>query len=189
MENFELILGTAIISFLVFIIYNAFIIKIFGIPKSLSESFYLMNNRREGSGYIFTAMMFIVGLYLMPSWLELGDCLSPWSHYLDPLAFATCASICFVGAAPAFRNIGVESKVHDIGAKTAAACSMTWCLSAVVGHNWWDIFIPLGVAGLVAIAGVITKTMKTCTVYWLEMMAFYATFLTVIPEIIMQTVK
>ena len=50
------------------------------------------------------------------------------------------------------------------------------------------MYVPLGVAGLIAAVGAITKTWKSASVYWLEMMAFGATFVTVIVELILQLV-
>ena len=44
------------------------------------------------------------------------------------------------------------------------------------------MYVPLGVACLIAAVGAITKTWKSAAVYWLEMMAFGATFITVISE-------
>jgi hypothetical protein len=47
------------------------------------------------------------------------------------------------------------------------------------------MYVPLITAGLVAVGGWVTKTWKSASVYWLEMMAFGATFVTVIVELLM----
>ena len=118
-----------LISLLLFTAYNAVSLKQFGIPKSLSETFYLWNSKKSGLGYIFTGMMFSMAFTLVPAWLELGEVISSWSSYLNPLVFFACAAIGFVGAAPAFRSCTLESKVHTIAAMTAAVCAVTWCLA------------------------------------------------------------
>ena len=46
------------------------------------------------------------------------------------------------------------------------------------------MYVPIIAAGLVALGGVFTKTWKNASVYWLEMMAFGATFITVIVELL-----
>lgn len=171
-----------LISLLLFTVYNAVSLKQFGIPKSLSETFYLWNSKKSGLGYIFTGMMFSMAFTLVPAWLELGEVISSWSTYLNPLVFFACAAIGFVGAAPAFRSCPLESKVHTVAAMIAAVCAVTWCLAAC----WQIMYVPLGVAGLIAAVGAITKTWKSAIVYWLEMMAFGATFITVIVELILQ---
>jgi hypothetical protein len=168
-------------SLFLFTAYNAVAIKQFGIPKSLSETFYLWNSKKKNLGYIFTGMMFSMAFTLVPAWLKLGEVISSWSTYLNPLAFFACAAIAFVGAAPAFRGCPLESKVHSIAAKTAAVCAVTWCLVAC----WQIMYVPLLTAGLVAIIGAVTKSWKKASVYWLEMMAFGATFATLIIQYIL----
>jgi hypothetical protein len=175
----ELIL--VLISLFLFAVYNAVSLKQFGIPKSLSETFYLWNSKKSGLGYIFTGMMFSMAFTLVPAWLELGEVISSWSTYLNPLVFFACAAIAFVGAAPAFRSCPLESKVHTTAAMTAAVCAVTWCLVTC----WQIMYVPLLTAGVVAVIGWLTKSWKKASVYWLEMMAFGATFVTVIVELLM----
>ena len=170
-----------LISLLLFTVYNAVSLKQFGIPKSLSETFYLWNNKKKNLGYVLTGMMFTMAFTLVPAWLELGEVISSWSTYLNPLAFFTCAAIAFVGAAPAFRSCILESKVHTVAATTAAVCAITWCLVAC----WQIMYVPLLTAGVVAVIGRLTKSWKKASVYWLEIMAFVATFVTVIVELIL----
>ena len=119
-----------LISLFLFTVYNAVSLKQFGIPKSLSETFYLWNSKKSGLGYIFTGMMFSMAFTLVPAWLELGEVVSPWSSHLNPLVFFTCAAIAFVGASPAFKANKLEGTVHKVAAVVAAACSMIWCLVA-----------------------------------------------------------
>lgn len=172
------------VSLLLFLVYNISILAKFGIPPSLSQSYYILDGVKKNLGFLFTGMMFAMAFTLLPSWLELGEVISSWSSYLNPLAFFSCASIAFVGAAPAFRSNKLEGTVHEVAAKLAAACSIVWCLAVC----WQIMYVPLGVAGLIAAIGAITKTWKSASVYWLEMMAFGATFVTVIVELIMQMV-
>ena len=167
---------TVCVAFLLFIAYNIALLIQFGIPTSLSESFYLYESKKKNLGYIFTGFMFTMAFCLLPGWLEVGDHWSSWSHYLDFLAFFTCAAICFVGAAPAFRATKLESSIHEISAKICAATALAWCFIVC-----WNIaYVPAIGATIPAIVGACTKTWKTAQVYWLEMMAFGATFATVI---------
>jgi hypothetical protein len=177
-------LALVLISFLLFLAYNIGIVSKFGIPPSLSQSYYLLNGVKKNLGFLFTGMMLSMAFTLLPAWLELGEIISPWSSYLNPLAFFTCAAIAFVGAAPAFRANKLEGTVHEVAAKVAAACSIIWCLVVC----WKIMYVPLGAAGIIAAVGAITKTWKSASVYWLEMMAFGATFITVIVELILQLI-
>lgn len=173
-----------LISLFLFTAYNTVSIKQFGVPKSLSDTFYLWNEVKKNLGYIFTGMMGGMSLTLLPAWIEIGNQISTWSQYLNPLAFFACAAIMFVGVAPAFRDFPMESIVHCTAAKIAAVCALIWCFVAC--YQIW--YVPLVCIIAVLIAGLYTKTFKKCSVYWLEMMAFAATFLTVIVELILQTV-
>ena len=174
------ILILALTSLFLFTAYNVVSLKQFGIPKSLSETFYLWNSKKKNLGYVFTGMMFSMALTLVPAWLELGEVISSWSTYLNPLVFFACAAIAFVGAAPAFRSNKMEGTVHEVSAKIAAACALIWCFAAC--YQIW--YVPLSCIITVLIAGLCTKTFKKCSVYWLEMMAFAATFITIITQLL-----
>lgn len=170
----------ALVAICIFVIYNAVAIHFFGIPKSLSETFYLYQNKKKYLGYIFTGMMFIVALTLMPAWIEITEVISTWSHYLTVLPFLGAGMIAFVGAAPAFRSCKLESKVHTISATAAAVFSLLWC--AVVCYKIAYI-IPISAFIIWSIA-FSTKTQKTAQTYWWEMVAFLATFATIVTECI-----
>lgn len=174
-----------LVSLCIFAAYNTVSLHKFGVPISLSNTFYLWNGVKKHLGYIFTGMMGTMALTLMPAWLELSEVVSNWSIYLRPLAFFTCAAIAFVGAAPAFRSSKMESIVHNVAARVAAVCALVWCF--VVCYH--IAYVPLIVMALIAIAGWVTKTWKTADVYWLEMMAFGGTYATVITEILIQMFK
>jgi hypothetical protein len=165
----------------IFAVYNACVIGKFGVPSSLSVSYYLWNGLRSHLGYIFTGMMFAVSMLLMPAWLEITEVISSWSHNLTVLPFFGAAMIAFVGAAPAFRSCEMESKVHTISATAAAVFSLLWC--AVVCYKLAWIILPLSL-GIVWGIAFLTKTQKTASVYWWEMVAFLATFATIVTECI-----
>ena len=170
----------ALVAIGIFVIYNAVAIHFFGIPKSLSETFYLYQNKKRNLGYIFTGMMFTIALTLMPAWIEITEVISTWSHYLTVLPFLGAGMIAFVGAAPAFRSCELESKVHTISATAAAVFSLLWC--AVVCYKIAYI-IPIS-AVIVWGTAFATKTQKKAQTYWWEMVAFLATFTTIVTECI-----
>lgn len=165
-------------SLLVFIVYNIVLLAKFKIPSSLSVSFYLYNGIKQNLGYVFTGFMFLMAFLLLPGWLEVGEVATSWSKYLQPIAFFGAAAIVFVGAAPAFRSCPLESNVHSIAAKVAAACSLLWSFTA----GWQIMYVPIIACIPVVIIASATKTWKSGLTYWLEMMAFDATFATIITE-------
>ena len=157
------------IAFIIYLVYNGIAIKLFGIPKSLSDTYYLYKDKKDWMRIFFPLMMFsMVGL-LMPAWLEISA-----GSMLQFLAFLAAASIAFVGAAPTFKNGGMDYKVHSISAYCAAVFSILWVV--LVSKLWimpiiWFVFITL--------LAILTKSTKTSTIYWLETVAFMSTFISI----------
>lgn len=160
-------LGKAIFMFFV---YNIIALLLFGVPKSLSDTYYLFKERNSTLKFLFPSMMTLLTLFLMPSWLEMSEG-SPFQF----TAFLSAAGVLFVGAAPSFKDSEMENKVHSIAAYICAAAALSWiCL---VTPYWYIILI---VFGIIAALAVVTKTWKTCYIYWLEMVAFVSTFISII---------
>ena len=157
------------IAFIMYLVYNGIAIKLFGIPESLSDTYYLYKEKKDWMRIFFPLMMFsMVGL-LMPAWLEISA-----GSMLQFLAFLAAASIAFVGAAPTFKNGGMDYKVHSISAYCAAVFSILWVV--LVSKLWimpiiWFVFITL--------LAILTKSTKTSTIYWLETVAFMSTFMSI----------
>lgn len=169
MLNFILVL----ISFAVFLIYNISICVSYGVPKSLSESFYLLNSTKKHLGYLFTAFIYIICFALVPAWLDLSAIINPNFMFL---AFLTVASLLFVGAAPAFRNFPLESKVHSVAAVCSAVFALAWCIS-LGWHNL--LLVGSSVLGTLFISLITGSADKAHWNYWLEIAVFLCTYLTI----------
>ena len=140
-------------------------ILFFNVPHSLSMTYYLYKDRWN-IGWVFPVMMItIVGL-LLPSWLTISD-----GSQFQFLSFLAPASLAFVAAAPAFLKGGIESKVHSFAAYFAAACSILWVV--LVTPYWHSIVFWFVLCTILAL---LTKTVKSSYIYWLEMIAFGSTF-------------
>ena len=168
-----------IVSFALFVVYNSVAIGLFGIPTSLSDTYYLYEKKRTGLGWLFTIFMWLMGFTMTPAWIVISEKVGVWMSYFTFLAFIAAACILFVGAAPKFREkYSIEVDVHMIGAKICAAAALAWCF-VVCWKIWYVPLIALLVPVIVATA---TKSWKEKYTYWLEMMAFDATFATIITE-------
>lgn len=153
-----------IVATCIYVVYNAIAIAIFGVPESLSNTYYLWKEK-NGKGWLFCLMMYIVVALMMPAWITISE-----GSNFQFLAFLAPASLMFVGTAPRFKDFSLENKVHTYSAYLAAACSLLWV--GLVTPYWWVILIWLGlISGVLAI----TKT-YSCLIYWLETIAFGATF-------------
>ena len=154
-----------IVATCIYVVYNAIAIAIFGVPESLSNTYYLWKEK-NGKGWLFCLMMYAVVALMMPAWITLSE-----GSNFQFLAFLAPASIAFVGTAPRFKDSQLESRVHTVSAIIAAACSLLWV--ALLTPYWWVMLIWLG---FIALASVLTSSYKTCLVYWLEQVAFLSTF-------------
>ena len=161
----NLVTISIIIATTIFVAYNAVAIAFFGIPESLSNTYYLYKEKCN-KGWLFCLMMYAVVALMMPAWISLSE-----GSNFQFLAFLAPASIAFVGTAPRFKDFDLENKVHTYSAYIAAACSLLWV--GLVTPYWWVMLIWLG---LIALASVLTSSYKTCLVYWLETIAFGSIF-------------
>ena len=157
------------LSLVIFVVYNAIMNIKFGLPKSLSATYYNLPTKFR---WVFTLFMWACGLLLMPAWIEVSESFGDWRTNLTFLSFFTCALICFVGAAPNFRAFKMESMVHTISATAAAVTALLWCFIC----GWDTMYVPIVAIGIVALVAWKSKTFKECKTYWLEMMAFGATY-------------
>lgn len=165
------------IAFLLFIVYNSVAIGIFGIPWSMSKTYYLYEEKRKGLGWVFTIFMWLMAFTMIPGWIIISEAIGPWMSYFTFLAFITGACIAFVGTAPCYYD-ELEGKVHMTAAKICAATALIWCF-VVCWDIWW---VPICGAIIPTIIGACTKTWKSCRDYWLEMLAFDATFATILTK-------
>jgi len=163
----------------IFIAYNVVMMCLFGMPASLSNTYYYLNNRWPGSGWAFTAMMWIVCGLLIAPWIEVTQVISSWSQYLTVLPFATVVTLLFVGTAPNFRDGGLPHDVHMTCAKLAAVFALLWV--AVV---CWKIMYVIP-AWILLCGGIahLTKTAKSGRDWWWEMAAFGPTFTAILVEL------
>jgi hypothetical protein len=157
-------------AFIIYAIYNAIALSLFGVPKSLSMTYYLFMEKKKWLSVWFPVMMLSMVVLLIPSWLEISD-----GSYLQFMAFLAAGGIMFTGSAPAFKSSDLENKVHTGSAAFAAIFALLWVI--FVSQFWqfivvWFIFC--------AFASVWTNTYKTSYIYWLETVAFLSTFSSII---------
>ena len=165
-----MILDCIVKAIFLFLIYNIVTLLIFGVPKSLSMTYYLYKDRLDILKVLFPAMISMLVICLMPCWIQLSEG-SPFQF----LSFLSPAALLFVGFAPAFKSSDLENSVHQVSAYLCAAFAILWII--LVTPFWYVILIVLGIVTALAI---VTKTWKTSYIYWLEMVAFVSTFITIL---------
>jgi hypothetical protein len=153
-------------AFVIYFVYNAVALSIFGVPKSLSMTFYLYKEKKNWLCILFPMMMVTMAGSLLPAWLEISE-----GSNLQFMSFLAAAGILFTGSAPAFKSSDLENTVHMTSAIVAAIFALLWV--AFVGHLWYVILIWFIAIAVVAF---LTKTVKSSYIYWLETVAFMSTF-------------
>ena len=150
--------------------YNMTALSVFGVPKSLSMTYYLFKERKEWQRLLFPIMMLSMAGLLMPVWLEMSE-----GSDLQFMSFLAGAGIMFTGTVPTFKNSKLEDRVHTISAIVAAVFALLWVF--FVAHLWYIILIWLVIVTLIAL---LSNSIKTSLVYWLETVAFMSTFMSII---------
>lgn len=164
-----------------FIGYNIYILCKFGLPCSLSYTYYQFESVRNGLGVVFSFMMiFVFGLLIYP-WMSVTTVISSWSQYLTILPFISCAGCMFVGIAPNIQYSERIEKIHVISALVAAIAAVLWI--CIVCYKLSYIFL-IWVVVIGAIAH-FTGTAKSSRDYWFEMAIFGGTFTIILTEIIL----
>lgn len=161
----NLVTISIIVATVIFVAYNAVSLAIFGIPESLSNTYYLYKEK-DNKGWLFPLMMYAVVAFMMPAWITMSE-----GSDFQFLAFLAPSAIAFVGTAPAFKSDDLENVVHTAAAIVAAICSLAWV--AVITPYWWMILVWFGSMACLAI---LTSSYRKALVYWLEQVAFGATF-------------
>ena len=153
-------------AFLVYLFYNSAALSLFGVPESLSNTFYLFKERKYWQRLLFPIMMLFMAFTLMPAWLEMSE-----GSNFQFLAFLAAGGIMFTGAAPAFKDDKLENKVHT----GTAICSLLWII--LVAKLWYFIILWFII---ISFCAVFTNSYKNAYVYWLETVAFISTYTAII---------
>lgn len=153
----------AIAAMAFFVAYLWLMAKLHGIQPSISDNYYVSRHR-----WLFTMVMWWVGLGMLPTMLDVTPAVWQFS------AFLCCAGVIFVGAAAAFRE-QLTKGVHYFGA----------ILSAVAAFIWCSIMMPpVAGAGFLA-CWALLLFLHRHVVYWLEVTCFAMVFVTYILRLLM----
>jgi hypothetical protein len=148
-----------ITSLIILLGYLIYVVAKFGIPKSISETFYLLGKQ----GWMFQVTLFSVAFLVVPTLIDRS------SENTQFLAFLACAGLAFVGAAPLFK-MELEGKVHYV---SAAIC----CVGLVL----WQVFNACWIIPLLCFLAVLIPMVKDKKyMWWLEIATIVSTYASLI---------
>ena len=157
-----------IISLVVFVGYVTAIVARYGVPTSISESYYLMPKKYGAP--IFSAFCLLVALPLMIYWFDASP--EQWRF----LVFLACAPLIFVGVACEFKA-DLTSTVHFVSAIASAVFSQLWI---VINTPLWPVSVGLLLLALVASVCVKGRdadgNRRSAWLFWMELAAFVSPY-------------
>jgi hypothetical protein len=128
------------LSFALFAAYVAVIIAVNGgVPASISDSFYILNAKANGLGYVFTLWCCAIGISVMAVMFDLAE--GEWYQFLGLFAGGALG---FVGTAPLFKSH--QETIHFTSAAVCAAASAVYV--SLLGY--YILLIPVAVTVLLA---------------------------------------
>lgn len=161
--------AAAIIGIVLFVLYVGGCVAAFGIPASLSDTYYLLGGEKR-YGHAFSLTMFAVVMLILAYWFTI----TPESFRF--LVFLSSGGLMLVGAAPLFK--GSDSGWHSAFAVLCAVSALAWSL--LTGHLWCLV----GATALMSGIGAATRTIRESRTFWLEMVAFATVFASLIWEVL-----
>lgn len=166
-----MLLGLTITSLVILMSYTVAVCIKFGIPTTLSESYYFIYKK-----YLFTLVLWLSGFLLLPPIMEMtgGD--------TQIIPFLSIVGIMIVGAAPKYKE--QERTLHIIGATMAGFFSQLWII--LYAYPWtlltWAILIIWAIGILIESKLVewSEELDKRKWFFWAEMLAFINLYLNII---------
>ena len=166
-----MLLGLTITSLVILMSYTVAVCIKFGIPTTLSESYYFIYKK-----YLFTLVMWLSGFLLLPPIMEMtgGD--------TQIIPFLSIVGIMIVGAAPKYKE--QERTLHIIGATMAGFFSQLWII--LYAYPWtlltWAILIIWAIGILIEskLLEWSEELDKRKWFFWAEMLAFINLYLNII---------
>lgn len=155
------------ISLTILIVYFWKVIKLIGIPWSISDTYYQL--KKHGcSGLWFQIAMILSAGILLPEWLEVTE-----GENYQCCAFLACIGLIFVGSAPCFK-LELDGKVHIGATIVCGLASLLYMIFA--GYTTIPLLLAFPTGFL------IYKYDKP--VFWLEIWMFISTYISIIIDAI-----
>ena len=166
-----MLLGLTITSLVILMSYTVAVCIKFGIPTTLSESYYFIYKK-----YLFTLVMWLSGFLILPPIMEMTG------GNTQIIPFLSIIGIMIVGAAPRYKE--QERTLHIMGATMAGFFSQLWII--LYAYPWtlltWFILIIWAIGILIESKLVewSEELDKRKWFFWAEMLAFVNLYLNII---------
>ncbi len=143
------------VSFTIIFGYLCFVLVKFGIPRSISETYYLLGSK----GWLFQLALGLTAFTAIPMLIDRS------SVYTQFLAFLACGGLGFVAAAPMFR-LDLEGKVHYVSAYICCGSLVLW---QIFNASWVVPFACFAIA-------LVLMLRDRKYMWWIEIAAIVSTY-------------
>lgn len=159
---------------MIFSIYNIYVLSSFGIPENLSITYYMLEGKKRHFGILYPILIVIILIIIAYTWLHIHHKLdSQYTQIGNWLIYSTVIALAIVVAVTRYKITDICHKIHYTAAICSSVTSVGWMLS--FAPQFWYVGVDLFI--LVGIASRITKTFRSCILYWLELVNIYSLFI------------
>ena len=153
-----MILDCIVKAIFLLLIYNVLSLILFGVPKSMSSTYYSFKERMETLKVLFPGSVLAMVIFLTPAMVQITS-----NSPLIIISILYGMTLGFVGVVPFLRDKNENSKLHRIASGVAILLSFLWIIFVT---PYWYI-IPTCLVIFLTIS-IVTKTFKKGYWYWLE---------------------
>ncbi len=153
------------LSFILFLIYLFGTVSVFGIPESVSDTYYQWKQKEPKLSVLFPLFCVLAGTSLLSGWVVLSE-----GRSYQFLTFLAPAALVFVGVACQFKE-QLTRTVHYGAAVVCFVCALLWLW---LEGRW---FLP-GILFFPCLC--IAFFNRNNWLFWIETAAFISVYLTLI---------
>ena len=126
------------------------------VPASISDSYYELNEKKQGFRHLFTFFCWAIAFLIVPIWLDV------YGEPLEFLVFLACAGLLFAGTAAEFKSGRFDKRIHFFCAFLSAGASVIWLLFS--GH--WFVVLAMFVVAVfnIKISGKLILWLEVATI-------------------------
>lgn len=165
-----------LIDILFFSTYLVCVLKTFGIPINLSITYYHYERRHKGMGLLFPTLLLFLCSTALPIWISTTHDVSFAGTYLLSCPIITLICLLLVALSARYKRRPKLIYFHYSCAILAAICAVAW----IFLFAYKVVYVGLGILFVLLLIGLRTNTLKRCTLFWLELAAFYAILFTLL---------
>lgn len=160
-----LLVDIVVLSLYIFITHRTF-----GVLPNLSISYYHYERKHKYFGLMFPALMVLLCGTLLPIWIYDTATGSAWAQHFVCLPCIALLCLLVVASTARYKSTKKLIYVHYAFAIIAATVTVAWIF--LVAYRTCYIGIAILLAEVAA--GIYTRTLRSCTLWWLEGAAFYS---------------